>query len=187
MTHLFDQSKTLLDSDGLWLCLRVKNRPMARKFTMDMKQGRTYDADVKLHREKRSLDANAYAWVLLGKLAAVIGVPKEQIYRETVRCIGDNFEIIPIRCDAVDKFVSAWERNGIGWVCDRTGSSKLPGYENIIAYYGSSTYDKTQMSRLIDLIVQECREQDIETMTPEELSRLKGEWNEPQEQTREGA
>ena len=121
----------------------------------------------------------------MGKLASALGTPKENIYREIVRGIGDNFEIIPIRLDAVDKFVSAWQRNGIGWVCDRTGSSKLPGYENIIAYYGSSTYDKTQISRLIDLIVQECREQDIETMTPEQLARLKGAWNE--EQTREGA
>ena len=185
MTHLFDKARTLLDGDGLWLCLRTKNRAMARKFTMDMKQGRTYDAEIKLHREKRSLDANAYAWVLIGKLAAAVSLPKEVVYRELIRGIGDNFEVLPVRCDAAEKFVSAWQRNGLGWSCDRTGTSKIHGYENIIAYYGSSTYDTAQMSRLIDLLVQECREQDIETMTPEELSRLKGAWNE--EQTREGA
>ena len=59
---------------------------------------------------------------------------------------------------------------------DNLGPSKLPGYTNICAYYGSSTYDTVQMSRLIDLIVQECRQQDIETLTPLELARMKEEW-----------
>ena len=176
MTHLFDKAKTQLDSDGLWLCLRVQNRPRARRFTLDMKQGRTYDAEIKLHREKRSLDANAYCWVLLGKLAAVLGEPKEAVYRELIRGIGDNFEVIPIRREAADKFAAAWQQNGLGWICDRAGESKWPGYENIIAYYGSSTYDTAQMSRLIDLLVQECREQDIETATPEQLARYKEDW-----------
>lgn len=43
-------------------------------------------------------------------------------------------------------------------------------------YYGSSVYDKAQMARLIDIVVDECKEQGIETMTPEELARLTEEW-----------
>ena len=43
-------------------------------------------------------------------------------------------------------------------------------------YYGSSTYDSAQMSRLIDLVVQECQAQGIETKTPEELALLKEDW-----------
>lgn len=176
MTHLFDRARTRADEDGLWLCLRVHNRAMARRFTLDMQQGRVYDAEIKLHREKRSLDANAYAWVLIGKLAAAVALPKETVYRELIRGIGDNFEVLPVRRDAADKFVAAWQKNGLGWVCDRTGTSKLHGYENIIAYYGSSVYDTAQMSRLIDLLVQECCEQEIETKTPAELALLKEAW-----------
>ena len=51
--------------------------------------------------------------------------------------------------------------------------SKIDGCTNVILYYGSSTYDTAQMHRLIELIVQECKEQDIETLTPEGLERLK--------------
>ena len=69
-----------------------------------------------------------------------------------------------------------WETHGIGWICEEMGHSKLDGYTNVISYYGSSEYDTRQMSRLIDLIVMECKEQGIETMTPRELALLKEGW-----------
>ena len=56
------------------------------------------------------------------------------------------------------------------------GESKLEGYVNVISYYGSSEYDTAQMSRLIDLLIAECREQGIETKTPAELAALMEEW-----------
>lgn len=46
----------------------------------------------------------------------------------------------------------------------------------MILYYGSSTYDMAQMSRLINLIVEDCKAQGIETMTPYELDALIGRW-----------
>ena len=46
----------------------------------------------------------------------------------------------------------------------------------MISYYGSSEYDTAQMSRLIELIIAECREQGIETKTPAELAALMEEW-----------
>lgn len=181
MKHRFNAARVHLGQSGLWLCLRVENRAAARRFVMERKD-KPYDAEFTLHREKRSLDANAYFWVLCGKLAAALGVRKSEIYRELIREIGENFEILPIRKDAAGRFIAAWERNGEGWVCDRLGPSRLPGYENVKAYYGSSVYDTAQMGRLIDLTVQECREQGIETMTPEELARLKEAWHEPEKQ-----
>ena len=47
----------------------------------------------------------------------------------------------------------------------------------IQAYFGSSQYDTAQMSRLIDGIVSEAQDLGIETATPEELARMKGEWD----------
>lgn len=55
-------------------------------------------------------------------------------------------------------------------------SKAMPDCVSVCAYYGSSTYDTAQMSRLIDLVVQECRQQDIETLTERELSLLKEGW-----------
>ncbi len=169
----FDRAQWMLMGGESWLMLRTEARN-AQKFCDDMKPGRVYDAELKEHREKRSLDANAYAWVLLGKLAAKLNIPKEEVYRQIIRDVGDNYEILPIRDEAVDKWISAWEEKGIGWCCDVLGKSKLGGYTNVIAYYGSSTYDSKQMSNFISLIVQECEEQDIETATPRELSLLLG-------------
>lgn len=131
---------------------------------------------LKRFRKKRSLDANAYFWVLCGKLAAKTRQCKRDIYRSLIKEIGDNYEIVPIKDEAVDTWCKNWEHNGEGWQCDVLGESKLEGYTNVCCYYGSSSYDTKQMSDLIDLVVFECKEQGIETMTPDELESLKAAW-----------
>ena len=73
-------------------------------------------------------------------------------------------------------YIRHWEHNGLGWIAQSLGESKLEGYVNVISYYGSSEYDTAQMSRLIDLLIAECREQGIETKTPAELAALMEEW-----------
>ena len=129
------------------------------------------------HREKRSLDANAYAWVLMDKLAEKLGESKIDIYREYVKHIGGNSEIVCVKNSAVERLKDGWGKNGIGWVTD-TLPSKIKGCTCIILYYGSSTYDTAQMSRLLDLIIQDCKEQGIPTETPDEIARLKALWGE---------
>jgi hypothetical protein len=133
------------------------------------------DIEAKKHREKRSLDANAYCWVLLGKLAEKMDMKSEEIYKMEIKDIG-VYEVLPIRNEAIQKFIEAWQKNGIGWVCEEIGKSKLQGYTNIKAYYGSSTYDNKQMSRLIDSIVEDCKLQGIETDTPEQIEMYKEMW-----------
>ena len=175
MKLLFDKARWMMDSEATWLMLKV-NRRDATAFIDEMKDGKVYEADLKEHRQKRSLDANAYAWVLMGKLANKVGLPKEDVYREFVKDVGNNYEILPIRNDVVDKWITNWQGKGIGWVCEILGESKLDGYTNVITYYGSSTYDSSQMSKLINLIVDECKQQGIETMTPAELAMLMDRW-----------
>ena len=75
----------------------------------------------------------------------------------------------------VEKFRDAWSKNGLGWVTD-TVKSKLDGFTNVVAYYGSSTYDTKEMSRLIDLVIQECNQLGIETKTDEEIKALMESW-----------
>lgn len=172
MTHLFDKAAVRRAEDGKsWLCLRIKNAPMARNEAGQMKAGKTYAAEIKLHREKRSGKANAYAWELMGKLAAMLGLPRETVYRSYIPEVGDNLRTVPIATDAQrDLITSLWQAQGLGWVVEDAGGGWL------LCYYGSSTYDTAQMGRLIDLIVQDCKEQGIETATPEQLGRMVGEW-----------
>ena len=173
MKILFDKAQWMMGADTAWLMLKVNLRD-ATAFCDEMKDGKVYEADLKEHRKKRSLDANAYAWALLGKLANRVGLPKEDVYREFIKDVGGNYEVLPIRNDAVDKWVSNWQSKGIGWVCDIFGESKLDGYTNVRNFFGSSTYDSAQMSRLLDVIIRECKEQGVEHLTPMELARL--EW-----------
>lgn len=141
------------------------------------KAGRLYDIEVKEHRKKRSLDANAYAWVLINKIADALRITPKEIYRQAVQNIGGNYEVIPIKLEAAEHFKQVWEAQGLGWPCVDMGKSKLTGYKNLRAYYGSSTYDTRQMSQLIDTLVQDCKALDIETMTPDKLALLMEEWN----------
>ena len=89
--------------------------------------------------------------------------------------MGGNYEVLPVRDEAVETWIKNWKSRGIGWLCETIGESKLRGYTNVICYYGSSTYDTRQMSRLIELCVNECKAQGIETMTPQELAAMVGE------------
>ena len=114
------------------------------------------------------------AWLLIGKLSEALGKPREEIYRHYIREIGVS-DVVCIKSEAAETMQEAWCKHGLGWLTDAF-PSKLPGCTNVILYYGSSTYDTAQMSRLIDLIVEDCKEQGIETATPAELALLKEEW-----------
>lgn len=163
------------------LCLKVASRAKAQMFAMiqraqeSLDKGKAVDLELKPHRIRRSLDANGYLWILCQKIAEVVGSTKEDVYQKAIREVG-QFEILPIRKEAVERFLANWGGHGLGWFAETIGQSKLPGYVNVIAYYGSSTYDTREMSVLIHSIVDECKGLGIETMTPEELERLKEEW-----------
>jgi len=167
--------KWVMNAEGCWIMIRHPDRNTVQEFILSQ-EDKPYIVKIEPYKKKRSNDANAYYWTLAGKLSAKLGIPNTEIYRQHIKDIGDNYEILPIRNDAVEKFTQAWGKNGIGWITNIIGKSKLKGYTNIMAYYGSSTYDSKQMSRLIDLMVEDCKEQGIETLTPAEIERMKGEW-----------
>lgn len=133
------------------------------------------NVEIKKYHKKRSLDANAYAWVLIDKLAEALKLTKEEVYREAVLNIGGVSQTVCVQEKAVEKLCESWRSHGIGWQTD-TMPSKIPGCTNVLLYYGSSMYDTKQMSSLIDLLVMECKELGIETATPAELALLKEGW-----------
>lgn len=168
------KARWMQDADGTWISFLVSRQEAAGAME-SMSDGKTYDLTIKPHRERRSLDANAYCWVLLDRLAEKVQIPKTEIYRRYIREIGGNSETVCVVEKAADKLCEGWAHNGIGWQTDRL-PSKLEGCVNVILYYGSSTYDTRQMSRLIDMVVADCKDQGIETLTPDELDRLKDRW-----------
>lgn len=113
------------------------------------------------------------AWLSL----KIDSVKEAEAFIAAIREIGGNSATVCVADKAVEKLRAGWEGNGLGWITD-TMESKLPGCTNVILYYGSSTYDTDQMSRLIELIAQECKQQGIETATPMELAALMEGWHE---------
>lgn len=124
--------------------------------------------------KRRSLSQNAYMWVLLNELAEKLNRSKDDIYRHYIRDFG-VFEIIPIKNEAVDRFKRNWGKNGLGWFVEDLGESKLNGFTKLIVYYGSSAYNSSEMSRVINAIVDDCQEQGISTMSLSDIMLLKNE------------
>lgn len=176
MNIVTDKARWSEDSDGFWVSFRTKDRGTSVAICSEM--DKPHDVIIKPCRKKRSLDANAYLWVLLDRLSVALSSPsapvsKLDIYRRLIPDVGGVSETVCVQDKAVDRLIQGWEHNGMGWVTE-TFPSKIEGCTNVVLYCGSSTYDTAQMSRLIDLVICECKAQGIETMTPEELSRLEG-------------
>ena len=164
--------------EGGWLMVKPTREDMGKAMAVVRKhKDRLYDLEVKEHRKKRSLDANAYCWVLIHKLAEVMRIAPVEVYRQAIQEISGNSEVVPIKEDAVEQFKQAWSHNGIGWICNDMGKSKIPGYRNLMVYYGSSVYNTSQMNALIENLVQDCKALDIDVMTERERSLLLEEWS----------
>ncbi len=145
----------------------------AKDILPQIEQGKRYTVEIKEYRPKRSLDSNAYCFVLCDKIAERMGIAKAEVYRKAIKEIGGNSDTVCVMEKAADALCNGWEHNGLGWVTERF-PSKIDGCVNVTLYYGSSTYDSATMSRLIDSLIEDAKELGIETMTPQELARLEG-------------
>ena len=127
------------------------------------------DIELKEHKEKRSLNSNGYAWVLITKIADVLRNSKEDVYLEMLRRYGQS-EIVSV--------LSSIDVSGYFKYYDVAGPSTLNGKEftHYKVYKGSSEYDTREMSILIDGIVSEAKTLGIETLSPEEIENLKNMW-----------
>lgn len=159
------------------LTLEINELNDFKQLVDDMNGCEKLSIEIKPFRARRSLDANAYAWVLMDKLAEKMVMSKVDIYREYIRHIGGNSETVCVKNSAVERLCEGWGKNGIGWQTE-SFPSKIEGCTNVILYYGSSTYDSAQMTRLLDLIIQDCKQVGIPVETPDEIARLKSLWGE---------
>lgn len=134
-----------------------------------------FTCDIKEKREKRSLDANSYAWVLMDKIAKEIKSSKEEVYLRMLEKYG-VFVYISVSEIAINSlrktFRIVYPRGTV--VEDMDGITCV--LRRCECYVGSSKYDTKEMSDFIDGIVSEAQELGIETETPDELARMKAVW-----------
>lgn len=131
---------------------------------------RACDYEFKRVKKKRSLSANGYAWLLFDEIAKKVGTTKEKVYRQAINDVGVFSEITFSSKEALIGFKKYWQSNGIGWLTRTMDDTTL------LAFYGSSTYSKEDMSRLIEWAIDNCKNLGIPTMSDDELSDLIGRW-----------
>ena len=137
------------------------------------------DIDIKKYRKKRSLDANAYCWVLCDKIAKEISkdgtiTTKEEIYKDAIKNIG-TFEPMIVEEKAFENFKRIWEKQGLGFLIQEV--TRKDKCVKVHCYYGSSTYDTKEMSLLIELLVEEAKQLNIEVKTEQEIESLLKTWH----------
>lgn len=142
--------------------------PAARRFVYDFKPG---EYEIAKAKQKRSLNANAYAWLLITKIGDVLRLSKEEVYFDMLRQYGQGGAI-----SVQEKFAENFKRTYKYY--ESLGKSELKGktFEHFRFWVGSSEYNTQEMSILIDGIVQEAKQLNIEVLTPLEIARLKDEW-----------
>lgn len=131
--------------------------------------------ECKKWRNRRSLDANAYMWTLVDKIAQKTRQKPVDVYRHAIKEIPGNSTLVCVQDKAKDVLQQQWQAKGLGWQTEEL-PSKIEGCTNVLLYYGSSVYNTTQMSLLIDFVVDSAKELGIEVLTPYELEGIVAQW-----------
>lgn len=152
------------------ITFEIENQPLAD--IQALSSEKKLDIKVKKHREKRSLDANGYMWVLLQKIAEATATSKEEVYLIMLQRYSRAFTHIIVKEQAVERMKQLYR------TCVDLGKVKVGNMEGhqLQVYYGSSTFDTKEMSVLLDGIIGECHQLGISTMTPDEISEMKQKW-----------
>lgn len=137
------------------------------RLRFDALQGKDVEIEIKRWRDHRSLDANAYCWVLITKIADVLRTDKQTVYVEMLKRYGQGGLVyVPDSFKDVLREFKYYELDEI---------TQNGAYYRV--WVGSSQYNSEEMSILIDGIISEAKELDIETETPDEIARMKSLWS----------
>lgn len=126
--------------------------------------------------EHRSLNANAMFWVMCQLLAQAIGGSNEETY---LRLLEDYGVIRIVTVDeegAADLYSILLQNYRKVEILGRVLIGGKPCFQ-FKCFVGSHAYNTKQMSRLLDGVLQECRELGIPTEVPSEVERAKQEWD----------
>lgn len=129
-----------------------------------------YDIKISKHKEKRSLNANAYLWKLVTEIGNILNKSKEDVYMDMLISYGQS-EMISI--------LSSIDVKGFLKYYRLAGTSRLNGKEfnHYKVYKGSSEYDTREMSILLQGTIEEAKNLGIKTKEDYEIEAILREWN----------
>lgn len=134
--------------------------------------------EVKISRNKRSLNANAYFHVLVGKIAEKVKISKTRAKNILLGKYGQR-EILddgPLMI-SVKESVDMLEREDIHCVPVGHGKVKGKDFTHWAIIRPSHEYDTKEMAELIDGTIEDAKELGIETLSENEIKRMEAAWN----------
>lgn len=153
------------------LTLEIEQKRSATNCYDELHNTEKLSIKIDKYREKRSLNANSYAWALITEIGNVMRLSKEDVYFQMLKEYGQS-EVISVKAHIpIGEYVK---------YCEEVGISTLNGnlFKHYKVYKGSSEFDKQEMSIFIDGVVQEAQNLGIDTRTPDEIANLKSLWEE---------
>lgn len=147
-------------------------------FLLKQDKGITWDLSEHKEHRKRSLDSNAYFHVLCDKLRQKLGISMARCKNHLIADYGqiqyiDGAQMI-YKTNAPEDYMMELET--LHTKCVRVSEENGKEVFFYRVYRGSHDYNTAEMARLIDGTIAECKEQDIETASPDELARMQALW-----------
>lgn len=151
------------------LVLNINENKAARMCYEELSDAEKISIKIERYREKRSLNANAYAWKLITEIANVLRTSKDEIYLVMLKRYGQSEIVSVLSHIPIGEYVKYYEE---------AGESDLNGklFKHYRVFKGSSEYDSREMAIFIDGVVSEAKSLDIQTKTPNEIANLKSLW-----------
>jgi hypothetical protein len=118
--------------------------------------------EVKEYREKRNLDQNAKYWKLLNELALKLKISVEELHFQMLKFYSQRYQIL-IPTETSIRGIEYYEKKST-----IKKDNKL--FDVYIIYTPSHELNTEEFSLLLEGLCNECKEQGIETRSPEELS-----------------
>lgn len=173
--------ETLRSPLGVMVVIPAPQDNDLSKITTD----KEYTVEIKRKTKSRSLNANSYCWLIAQKIAVELSknsyTTKEDVYKKAIKDCG-HFTYVPVREDAVERYITIWQAHGIGWIAEDAGECQsIKGYHNIRCYHGSSVYNTKEMARLIDCLTDECEQLGIKLEPSEYIQSLIEGWESEQQ------
>jgi hypothetical protein len=149
--------------------LELNEEAPALKMVDELHNAEKLTIKIDKYREKRSLNANNYAWKLLTEIGNRTRQSKEDVYFLMLKRYGQSELISVMAHIPIGEYVK---------YCEKAGESTLNGklFKHYRVYKGSSEFDTKEMSIFIDGVVSEAKDLGIQTDTPDQIAKMKDLW-----------
>lgn len=141
------------------------NKTEISQFLYKLDKDTIYDIKIEKHRNKRSLDANSYSWVLQTEIANALRISKEEVHFDMLKNYGQRDYMSMLSKVDINDYYTYYEEMGS---YEKNGKE----FKRYMVYKGTHNYDSKEMSIFIDGVVQEARNLGIETLEDTKINEL---------------